>query len=164
MLLELSNQGIQNGSIGIVSVSLTTATTMEREKGFRMALKEDGRFHVLNTKYTNDNKVIAQWSTRSFLSDHPDLAGLFGTDEANTTAIGNTLQHTLQMVVGIGFDLTDKIQEYINQGYLKAVMVQNPYTMGYLGMAETIAVLNGYSTGPNFLNTGITIKTKYFRS
>lgn len=164
MLRELSNQGIQSGSIGIVSASLTTSTTMAREKGFRVALKEDGRFHVLDTKYSNGNKVLAQWSARSFLSDIPDLAGLFATDEANTTAIGNTLSHTPQQVIGIGFDLTERIQEYINQGYLKAVMVQNPYTMGYLGMAETIAALNGYSTGPEFLNTGITVRTKYFHS
>jgi ribose transport system substrate-binding protein len=66
-----------------------------------------------------------------------------------------------QTVIGIGFDLTEQIQEYIDQGYLKAVMVQNPYTMGYLGMAQTIAALHGYSTGPEFLNTGIKVRTKY---
>ena len=164
MLRELSNQGIQSGSIGIVSASPTTSTTMSREKGFRASLKEDDRFHVLDTKYSNNNKVLAHWSARSFLSDNPDLAGLFATDEINTTAVGDTLSHTPQQVIGVGFDLTERIQELINQGYLKAVMAQNPYTMGYLGMAETIAALNGYSTGPEFLNTGITVRTKYFHS
>lgn len=161
MISELDNSGIKSGSIGIVSVSLTTSTTLEREKGFRTAIEADGRFELLATKYSGNNRVIAQWSARSFLSDNPSLAGLFGTDEATTIAVGSAIQNTVQTVIGIGFDLTEKIQEYINQGYLKAVMVQNPYTMGYLGMAETIAAVKGYSTGPDFLNTGITVRTKY---
>ena len=40
-------------------------------------------------------------------------------------------------------------------------MVQNPFTMGYLGLAQTIAALKGYDTGSPFINTGITIRTKY---
>jgi ribose transport system substrate-binding protein len=39
-------------------------------------------------------------------------------------------------------------------------IAQNPYTMGYLGMAEALAALKGYDTGPQFINTGVSIITK----
>jgi len=38
-------------------------------------------------------------------------------------------------------------------------MVQNPYTMGYLGMAQAYAVINGWSTGPATLDTGVAVLT-----
>jgi ribose transport system substrate-binding protein len=39
-------------------------------------------------------------------------------------------------------------------------MAQNPYTMGYLGMAQAVAALNGYSTGPAKIDTGVAVLTK----
>ncbi len=45
-------------------------------------------------------------------------------------------------------------------GSLKAAMAQNPYTMGYLGMAQAIAALKGFSTGPATIDTGVSVLTK----
>lgn len=39
-------------------------------------------------------------------------------------------------------------------------IVQYPYTMGFLGMAEAYAALNGKDTGPPFINTGVSILRK----
>lgn len=160
MLDELNNQGIKSGSIGILGASLTMPTTTDREKGFRATFQAYPQFPILTTLYTNDNPVLAQWAARAFQNDNPDLVGLFATDEMTTTAIGNEIQNSQSSVVGIGFDLTERIRELLLLGYLKAVLVQNPYTMGYLGMAETIAAIRGYPTGPSFLNTGVTVHTK----
>lgn len=161
MITELDNLGINNGSIGIVSVSLTTISTLERERGFQDAIKANGNFELLPTQYANQNIGLAEWYTQSFISSIPNLIGMFATNDNTTLGIAAGIEASPKTIVGIGFDLTPKIQEYINQGYLKAVMVQNPFTMGYLGMAETIASLEGYSTGPEFLNTGITVRNKY---
>jgi len=40
-------------------------------------------------------------------------------------------------------------------------LVQNPFTMGYLGMAEAVAALRGFDTGPQLINTGVTVVNIY---
>jgi ribose transport system substrate-binding protein len=86
---------------------------------------------------------------------------LFGTNENNTENVGIAIQASNKNIIGIGFDLTDIIQKQIQDGYIKATMVQNPYTMGYLGMAEAVAALKGLDTGPSYIDTGVSVRTRY---
>jgi ribose transport system substrate-binding protein len=39
-------------------------------------------------------------------------------------------------------------------------MAQNPFTMGYLGVAQAYAALNDLSTGPAVIDTGVAILRK----
>ncbi|MHB8130554.1 MAG: substrate-binding domain-containing protein [Mobilitalea sp.] len=161
MILELESIGIKTGSIGIIGVTLENETTMDREEGFKSVIEADGRFKLLNTQYANGDSVLAQSQAEAFIADNSDLVGIFGTNEDTTIGVGNTIKVSKKEIIGIGFDLTGTIQELIDEGYLKAVMVQNPYVMGYLGMGSTIAALKGFDTGPPFINTGVSIRTKY---
>ena len=47
--------------------------------------------------------------------------------------------------------------QLLNDGNLKAIINQNPYTMGYLGMAEAVAAILGKDTGPEYINTGVSV-------
>jgi ABC-type sugar transport system, periplasmic component len=161
MISELESAGIKNGSIGIVGVTRENNTTMEREEGFRSVLQADNSFKLLETKYMFRNNQVYNETAESFITENPDLVGLFGTNEETTTSVGNAIKKSKKEIIGIGFDLTNTISAMIDNGFLKAVMVQNPYTMGYLGMAETIAALKGFDTGPPFINTGVYVKNKY---
>jgi len=134
---------------------------MNREKGFRDAIKKDGEYTILDTRYTTGDITMTQEAAEAFIKENPNLVGLFGTSETTTIGVGNAIKASNKNIVGIGFDITKTIQEMIDAGYIKAVMVQNPYTMGYLGMAEAFAALNGYNTGPPFLNTGVKVRTQY---
>jgi ribose transport system substrate-binding protein len=161
MLLQLKSDGIKSGTIGIIGSYLTSKTTMDREKGFRDTINSDGRFTLLDTLYASQDKVLAQTMAASLITEHPDLVGIFSIDEITTIGVGNALKENNKNIAGIGFDITETIQKFIDEGYLKAVMVQSPYTMGYLGLAETVAALKGYDTGAPLINTGISIRTKY---
>jgi ribose transport system substrate-binding protein len=136
---------------------------MNREKGFRDVIESDGRFRILDTQYAGSDIALAQTLAQRMITENNDLAGLFGTNEETTTGVGSAIKMSQSQVTGIGFDITDIIQGFLDDGTLQAVMVQNPYTMGYLGMAETIAALRGIDTGPPFINTGVSVRTKYTR-
>jgi ribose transport system substrate-binding protein len=161
MLYELRARGIKSGSIGIIAVNQTTPTTMAREKGFRSVMNTDGRFQILSSKYTNDNVVLSQWSAHSQILMYPDLVGLLGLSAATTLGVGRAIKISEKSLIGIGFETNKAIQALINHSYLQAVLLENPYTMGYLGMAETIAALSHFQTGPDFLDTGTSIKSNY---
>lgn len=160
MIDELVSEGIQSGSIGVLSPNETINSTSERDRGFRDIISADGRFHLLNTKYDNGNKEAALKIASEIIGENKNLVGILATDEASTIGLGNAIKDKNSKIVGIGFDRTAEIVNMLRNGYLKAVVVQNPYTMGYLGMAEAYAALKGFDTGPKFLNTGVSILTQ----
>ncbi len=157
MIEELESLGIQTGSIGIIGVSTNTSSTLNRENGFRQTIEEDGRYILLNTVYMNGDPILSEEAATSFIINNPELVGMFGTNEGSTIGVGNAIMKNNTQMVGIGFDRTDRTMELIRNGSLDVVMAQNPFTMGYLGMAQAYAALSGLDTGPEQINTGISI-------
>ncbi len=157
MVSELELEGIQEGKLGIVSVSLTNRTTILREQGFREVIEADGRFTLIDTAYTLGNPAASQAAAAHMITENTDLVGIFGTNEGSSEGVGNAIQADNNRIVGIGFDRSTRNYELLNKGSFKALIDQNPYTMGYLGMAEANAALEGFDTGPSYINTGVTV-------
>lgn len=163
MINQLESQGIFTGSIGIIEGIPETVTRTNRKLGFRNVLEQDGRYKLLDTRYAQGNPTDIQNAVTAIINENPDLVGLFATYEVATTGMGYALMDNNRPIIGIGFDITDIIRDMLNNDVLNATLAQNPYTMGYLGMAEAIAALTGNETGPNYINTGVSIVTKYMR-
>jgi ribose transport system substrate-binding protein len=157
MISILDDMGITQGSIGIVGFA-GKANTELRESGFRDALAKDARFNVLETINTEQGDAIeAQEAAERLIKDNEDLVALFGTNEGTSVGVGNAIKDNGNRFVGVGFDQTDVMMELLREGSLQAIIDQNPYTMGYLGMAEAVAALLGKDTGPEYINTGVSV-------
>ncbi len=156
MLSKLEERGINSGYIGIVSVT-DKANSDLREMGFRDALGEDGRYTILQTVFTGGDPLEAQVEAERLIEHNNDLVGLFGTNEGASEGVGYAIGEADREIIGIGFDRTDAMLELLQEGNLKAIIAQNPYTMGYLGMAEAVAALLGRSTGPSYIDTGVSV-------
>lgn len=161
MFYGLEEIGLTYGSIGIIGVTPENRTTVNREIGFRDYFELFVRYQILETIYTNGDPELAKQATEKFIRDNPDLVGVFSTNEGSTLGMGYALRENDINIIGIGFDITAIIQEMIRDNTIKATLVQNPFTMGYLGMAEAIAALRGFDTGPQLINTGVTVINKY---
>jgi ribose transport system substrate-binding protein len=161
MFYGLEEIGLTYGSIGIIGVTPENRTTVNREIGFRDYFKLFVRYQILETIYTNGDPELAKQATEKFIRDNPNLVGVFSTNEGSTLGMGYALRENDINIIGIGFDITAIIQEMIRDNTIKATLVQNPFTMGYLGMAEAIAALRGFDTGPQLINTGVTVINKY---
>ena len=161
MFYELEEIGLTYGSIGIIGVTPENRTTVNREMGFRDYFKPFARYQILETIYTNGDPELAKQAAEKYIRDNPNLVGVFSTNEGSTLGMGYALIENDVNIIGIGFDITEVIQEMIRDNTIKAILVQNPFTMGYLGMAEAVAALRGFDTGPKFINTGVTIVNMY---
>lgn len=157
MIRELGELGIESGRIGIIGVNEVTDSTLKREAGFREAIRRDGRFTVVPTDYRNGDPIASQEAAAMMIRNYPDIVGLFGTNEGATIGVGMAIKSQRRNIIGIGFDKSDLILELLRDGSLDAIVTQNPYTMGYLGMAEAVASLKGMDTGPSSINTGVSI-------
>lgn len=161
MFYELEEMGLTYGSIGIIGVTPENRTTVNREMGFRDYFRLFVRYQILETIYTNGDPELAKQATEKHIRDNPDLVGVFSTNEGSTLGMGYALRENDINIIGIGFDITAVIQEMIRDNTIKATLVQNPFTMGYLGMAEAVAALRGFDTGPQLINTGVTVVNIY---
>jgi len=161
MLEELKSQGIETGELGIIGVTTDYDITMARERGFREVIEKDGKFKILDTVYQNGDPMASQLAAEQLIKENKNLVGLFGTNEGSTEGVGNAIKNTNSKLIGIGFDKTKANYQLYKDGFLTTLVVQNPYTMGYLGVAEAVAALNGYETGTDYINTGVNLLKKY---
>ena len=88
------------------------------------------------------------------------LFGLYGANEGWTVGVGNATKASGKPIIGIGSDKSDAILGLLKSGALKAAMAQNPFTMGYLGVAQAYAALADLSTGPAVIDTGVAVLRK----
>ncbi len=161
MLSELGAAGITGGSIGIIDVAPESLNTVDRALGFRDVLSRDGRFELLDTQYVGAAEILLEKEVALLINQTSNLVGLFATNENTTIGTGNAIRASGKNLIGIGFDYNERTEELLKNNALKAVLNQNPYTMGYLGMAEAVAALRGYNTGPPFINTGVSVINQY---
>lgn len=156
MIDELGAIGKKSGKIGIIGVNTATNSTMDRENGFRAVVEAAG-YELLTTEYKDGDAAASQESAYGYIVGNDDLVGLYGTNEGSTVGVGNAIKASGKEIIGIGFDKSDAIQGLLNDGSLKAAMAQNPFTMGYLGVAQAYAALNEESTGPAVIDTGVAV-------
>jgi ribose transport system substrate-binding protein len=156
MLSLLDKYKIQGGAIGLISVADKQNTAL-REAGIRKVLEDDGRFTVLSTVYTEGTVDQAQKAASRLIRENEELVALFGLNQATTEGVGNAIKADNNRIIGVGFDKSEALLKLFNEGSLKALMLQNPYTMGYLGMAEAVAAILGNETGPTYFDTGISV-------
>ncbi len=157
MIYELNELGIRSGRLGIIGVNEVTDSIVKREAGFREAIRQDGRYILVPADYENGDPQASEEAATMMMMNYPDLVGLFGTNEGSTVGVGRAIRSSKKEVIGVGFDKSNEILELLRDGSLKATIAQNPYTMGYLGVAEAFAALKGLDTGPRVINTGVSV-------
>jgi ribose transport system substrate-binding protein len=161
MIRILEDSGKVSGSVGIINLA-AKANTKLREDGFRKTLEQDARFKILETVYIERDEIAeSQKAAENMMKEHEDLVALFGASERTSIGIGNAIKASGNQYVGVGFDKTDTMMRLLSDKNLNAIIAQNPYTMGYLGMAEAVAAVNDKDTGPRYIDTGVSVLVNY---
>jgi ribose transport system substrate-binding protein len=159
LLSIFESRGIEGGSVGIVSLP-QKANVELRERGFRNTMASDPRFQVLDsTIVPSGTPEDAKTATIELMETNDELVAIFGTNEGASEGLGYANKEKQNQYIAIGFDETTAMMKLLRNGSLDAIVVQNPYTMGYLGMAQAIAAILGKNTGPEYLNTGVKVMT-----
>lgn len=157
MIKALEAEGITEGKIGIVNVNAATASTVAREEGFREAFAGTN-FEILETQYSDGDAARSKDIAANYITQ--GCVGIFGANEGCTVGTGNAIRESGEKVVGVGFDKSDTILSLIEEGQLLATMAQNPDVMGYEGMKTAAEALAGEYTGPEYVDTGVSVITK----
>ena len=152
------------GKVAIVTGQLGASNLNERIDGVKEALKEYPDIQIVATEGTEDDLAKAVSVTEAILRANPDLAGVFGMSQVGGPAVAKVLAEKefadrKGAVKVFAFDdLPDTVQG-VKDGYINAIMVQRPVTMGRLAVENLVAQIKGEAKDIKDIDTGVTVVT-----
>ena len=163
MLDQLHNSGHSEGtelSVGIMVGQSASQTINERLAGFFEYWSDNApKKWLISTDIMNCNGNIdlGERLAADFLEDHPNAAGLFGTNNGPTRALCRTVaEKERNDIIIVGFDFSDEIRSLIESpDYRASTMLQRQYDMSYKGVSTALEILRGRKPDIKFKDTGV---------
>ena len=150
----------QTLSVGIVNFDLGSRNGQEREMGLRRSLENDPRVTGVFTVNVAATADAAQAGAELLLEEHPEINVLVGLNEPLAVGVALAAQHLglTGRVRVVGFDTNVQCVDLMRSGTVSALIAQNPYAMGYLGIETAWKLLEGQSFDPNrLIDTATTV-------
>lgn len=131
--------------VGIVNYNEGTANGQERVQGAVDALEESGRAQIAAVTTTLVDAPRAQTDTIALLLDHPEINVLIAFNEPTSVGVARAIQVLKRSddIFFVGFDSNVVTIDGLQNGCVDALIVQNPYAMGYLGVESAYKLLTG---------------------
>ena len=132
--------------VGIVNYDVGTANGQERERGAVDAFTQSGRAQITAVVNTLVDADQAQADTTALLSEHPEINVLLALNEPVSVGAARAVQmlNRDKDVFFLGFDSNLVTIDGLQDGSVDALIVQNPYAMGYLGVESAYQLLSGH--------------------
>jgi ribose transport system substrate-binding protein len=127
--------------VAMIAVMPGGASTLAREQGFRETLaKEFPEIKLVAWQYGMAEYGRSLAVTEDILAAHPTLDGIFASNESST--VGAVQAVKARGLVGkikiVGFDSSPSLLDDLRAGNIDALVLQNPFQMGYQGLKTLI--------------------------
>lgn len=132
------------GKVVMVAVQPGAASTMAREQGFEDAVKEKfAGIQILDKRYGMADFAKSLAVTENMLTAHPDVDGMFASNESSTVGAAQALKGRKSKVKLVGFDWSPTLLEDLKGGLIDSLVVQHPFKMGEESVRAAVAALQG---------------------
>lgn len=151
----------QQGKVACIPFVPGAATSIMRENGFLEQIEKYKDIEVAAIQYSQSEVAIGMAVTEDILTAHPDIKGIFAANEAGTIGVvqGLKSRNKAGKIKVVGFDAAKNEILALKKGSIDALIVQDPFKMGYLGVKMAIFVLEG-KTVEKRIDTGVYIVTR----
>ena len=146
MAAQAALEGVEGELVvGLVNYDESTANGQERERGVRDALTESGRARVAASVTTLVEAGRAQTDTADLLRNNPEINAVIAFNEPTSVGAARAVAELglSDEVFLVGFDSNVATIDGLQEGSVDALVVQNPYAMGYLGVESAYMLLAG---------------------
>lgn len=150
-----------NSNIGILALIKGAGNNEKREKGLIDALASHSKINITSREESLSDPTLATILARRLIEQNPDLNGIVPLNDVLSEAVAEVI-HEMKLedkIKLVTFDSTTKEISMLEKGVIKATIVQNPFSMGYLGVKNAVKVIKGESIQKN-MDTGITVIDK----
>ena len=150
------------GNVGVLIFHQGSASSDEREKGFKEEIAKHPGIHIVTQLETND-AAEALGKTTSMLTAHSDITGIFAANEPTGIGAANYIRQNKKSgkIKLVAFDSASEEIAALNDGVADALIVQDPFQMGYLGVKNVVQVIRTKKPlAVKKVDSGVTVVTK----
>ena len=132
------------GKVVIVGVKPGAASTEAREKGFEDTIRQQfPGISILDKRFGQAAVAISMTVAENMLTAHPDLDGIFASNESGTIGSAQALRDRRGKVKLVGFDWSPTLLDELKSGLIDSLVIQDPFQMGYIAVTTAVKHLNG---------------------
>lgn len=137
------------GEVAILAQTSTSVTGIDRRDGFIDYLAENAPgLTVVDVQYNDSDQAKAEQQASAIIQAHPNLSGIFATDDDGAVAAAQTARRAGADLHIIGFDSGAVQVQLIREGEMVGSVTQNPYLMGYIAVETAVKAANGEDVEP----------------
>lgn len=148
--------------IGLVNYNADTDNGNQREEGFKQYISSFNNAQIIASVTAESNEESATAAAKRLLMQDSRINVIVGFNEWMTLGVGNAVKNLGlgEKVRAVGFDSNVTSVSMIETGEMDALIVQNPFAMGYLAVEKAAALISGEPTDGDTLYTSVTTVTK----
>lgn len=149
----------EKGEVMAIAFQAGASTSDQRQKGFEDEIKKYPNIIYVGFQISNNDPSTAAAQVGSTLAAHPNLAGIFATNDrsAEGAATGLRVANKVGMVKIVGFDAGETQIKQLKDGIVQALIAQQPYQIGVDGVDAIAAALTGKSVEHSITTGTVTI-------
>lgn len=131
--------------VAIMSFVKGTRNAEQREEGLLSVLDKYSGFKVVAKEYCSSDTRLAYSLTVKMLKNNPGIRAIVALNAIASEGVAEAVdqQGLAGKVKIIAFDNTPKEIDYMEKGVIQAIITQNPFSMGYLGVKYAVDALHG---------------------
>jgi ribose transport system substrate-binding protein len=147
--VALANAVGKKGSVAALSVQPGVSTTDQRKQGFEAQLKSYPSIKYLGIQYDNDSATKAASLTSALITAHPDLSGIFALNTNSGIGVTNAAKNAGKSgkIKLVEFDAEPVEVQALRSGTIDALIAQDPYTIGSMGVNLAYKWVTGHRAG-----------------
>ena len=148
------------GEVGLIPFVKGAGTSEQREEGFKKGIAEFPNIKIADIQYSQSDVIKAMNVTEDMLTAHPNLKGIFAANEPAAIGVVQALEAAGKagQIKLVAFDAGDDEIAALKRGTIQALIVQNPFRMGYDGVKTALDVIQGKKVEKR-IDTGVTAVT-----
>lgn len=157
----MAKTGKAEGDVAILTNLPGVGSLDQRAKGFKEELAKFPGLHLTAERVGDGQATSGLNATSDLLTANPNLKGVFASNLIQAQGAGQAIAEdkAQSRVTLVGFDNDDKLVKLLGDGVIYALIVQDPYRMGYDGIKTALAASKGEKVEA-LVDTGVNTITK----
>jgi simple sugar transport system substrate-binding protein len=152
-------EDVKSGDVVIFTANAGSANLQPRLEGAEKAIKASGAAINLKTIVTGSLESGEKSAIEAYWTGHQSTKGMYAVDGGDTAELAGVMQKFGLNAKGVkagGFDLAEKTQKGLHEGYLEFTIDQQPYLQGFVPILQLFMwQVSGSLSGPAEVNTGL---------
>ena len=146
---------------GVIGHVKTVTTAIERERGLTRNIKNCSE-RLAGLAYCNGSVQLARKQATEMIQANPDMKCMVGLNESSALGVAYALQD-----LGLGgkiklvaCDSSEEQIHFMEQGIIQALVIQNPFNMGYVSVKNTVELLQKKDVPRSFDTKSVVVTKK----